>query len=138
MAIKGIEGMSFDEVNLELQNGAKFVVFHYNFSLVIISFKRTSDVYFLRPDESGFSKGLSYTLFSLLFGWWGFPWGLIYTIQSLITNLRGGRDVTAEVIASLNEAGATEPTTMTPLVCPQCQLENQAGRSFCTGCGTPL
>jgi hypothetical protein len=34
---------------------------------------------------------------SLLFGWWGLPWGLIYTPLTLWTNLSGGRDVTAEL-----------------------------------------
>ena len=37
----------------------------------------------------------AYTLVSLVFGWWGFPFGLIYTPMALITNLSGGRDVTA-------------------------------------------
>jgi hypothetical protein len=29
-------------------------------------------------------------------GWWGVPWGLIYTPLTLWTNLSGGRAVTAE------------------------------------------
>jgi hypothetical protein len=31
---------------------------------------------------------------SLLFGWWGLPWGPVYTSQSLFTNLRGGERMT--------------------------------------------
>ena len=118
MEIKGIEGLSFETLNLELQNGAKFLVFEYCFSILIVTFKRPSAVYFVRVGESGFSKGLPYSIISLILGWWGFPWGPIYTIGSLITNLRGGKDVTNEVIASFIEAGATEPATMGLLVCP--------------------
>jgi hypothetical protein len=32
----------------------------------------------------------------------GHLWGAIYTIQSLATNLGGGKDVTQEVLASLS------------------------------------
>ena len=38
---------------------------------------------------------------ALLFGWWGIPWGPIWTIGSLVTNLRGGRDITREVLQAL-------------------------------------
>lgn len=50
---------------------------------------------------SSVGKGLGFTLLSLLFGWWGIPWGPIYTIGALITNFSGGRDVTQEVSYSL-------------------------------------
>jgi len=33
---------------------------------------------------------LTYTLLSLLLGWWGIPWGPIYTVASLVRNVRGG------------------------------------------------
>ncbi len=45
--------------------------------------------------------GLPYTLLSLFIGWWGFPWGLVYTPMVLIQNLGGGNDVTAEVMSAL-------------------------------------
>ena len=32
--------------------------------------------------------GLISTSFNLIFGWWSIPWGLIYTPQSLLINLR--------------------------------------------------
>jgi len=34
-------------------------------------------------------------------GWWGIPWGPIWTISTIVTNLRGGRDVTNEVVRSM-------------------------------------
>jgi hypothetical protein len=50
--------------------------------------------------------------------WWGIPWGPIYTIQALATNLRGGKNVTHEVIASMSEAslrfhGLSSPIRLT-------------------------
>lgn len=38
-------------------------------------------------------------MLSLLFGWWGFPFGLIYTPISLFQSLSGGKDITREVMA---------------------------------------
>lgn len=35
--------------------------------------------------------GLTASLVSGLFGWWGFPWGPIWTISSICTNAAGGR-----------------------------------------------
>jgi hypothetical protein len=35
-------------------------------------------------------------------GWWGIPWGPIFSIQSLITNFKGGKDLTAEIGAAMN------------------------------------
>lgn len=101
MKIVGIEGMSPDQLRFEIQRGAKMVYFQYCISVVLITFRRSSDVYFVRDGESAVSKGLPWTLLSLVAGWWGIPWGPIFTIQSLVTNLRGGKDVTADFSARL-------------------------------------
>jgi len=34
------------------------------------------------------------SLLSLVFGWWGLPWGPVYTVQTLYKNLSGGETVT--------------------------------------------
>lgn len=97
--IKGIEHYTDQTLMQEVQRGGRFVVYEYCFSIIIMTFKRGSDVYFVRADESRFMKGLGFTMISLLFGWWGFPWGFIYTPMALFTNLGGGRDVTNEIMA---------------------------------------
>ena len=101
MNIKGLEGMTGDELGHELARGGKFVIFHYTISVLVMTFRRGSDIYFVRSGESAAAKGLPYTLLSLLAGWWGIPWGPIYTIGSLFTNLGGGKDVTNEVAQAL-------------------------------------
>ncbi len=101
-SIKGIEGMTYQQLDEELKRGGKFVVYQYCVSIVVMTFKRGSDVYFIKNGESSFAKGLLFTLISFLFGWWGIPWGPIYTIGSIVTNCSGGKDVTQEVINSLN------------------------------------
>lgn len=108
MSVKGIEGLSADQLNAELQQGAKFVIFQYCISIVIMTFKRSSPIYFIRAGESTIGKSLPFTLISLLLGWWGIPWGPIYTIGAIVNNIRGGKDVTQEVIASMNQATSQE------------------------------
>jgi hypothetical protein len=109
MRIVGIEGLTADQINFELKTGGKFVLFEYCVSILILTFKRPSSIYFVRPGQGILGKALPSTLCSLLLGWWGIPWGPIWTISSVVRNLRGGRDVTAEVVASLNapETGAS-------------------------------
>jgi hypothetical protein len=106
MKIRGIEGMSTDQLRFEIQRGAKLVFYQYCISIVVMTFRRSSDIYFIPAGESSVSKGLQWTLLSLVAGWWGIPWGPIFTIQSLATNLKGGKDVTAEISARLTSAPA--------------------------------
>jgi hypothetical protein len=100
--IKNIQGMNTDDLNRELEHGGKFVIFQYCFSIVIMTFRRSSDIYFIRAGESIFKYSIGYTLLTFIVGWWGIPWGPIYTIGSIFTNLRGGKDITQEVISSFN------------------------------------
>jgi|SRR5947209_7222951 len=101
MKIVGIEQMSSEELTFELQRGGKFVMYYYCVSLLVVTFRRGSNIHFIRAGESSVSKGLMWTLLTLVMGWWGIPWGPIYTFQSLAVNLRGGKDVTAETVNAL-------------------------------------
>jgi hypothetical protein len=103
MKIIGIEGLSERQLTLELQRGAKFVFYQYCISILVMTFKQPSDIYFIRSGESSVRKGLRFSLISLLLGWWGIPWGPIYTIGSFITNFGGGKDVTQEVLENITQ-----------------------------------
>ena len=104
--IRGIEGMKYGELDFEIQRGAKFVLFQYCISIIVVTFRRPSDIYLLRQGENAAVKGLPFTLLSLVAGWWGIPWGPIYTIQSVYNNSRGGKDVTQSVVSSLASSAA--------------------------------
>jgi hypothetical protein len=101
LKIIGIENMTPEQVKGELASGARFVIYQYCISVLVMSFKRASSIYFIRPDDNAFTKGLPFSLISLVLGWWGIPWGPIWTISTVVTNLRGGRNVTNEVVRSL-------------------------------------
>lgn len=106
--------MTPHELNFELQQGARFIVYQYCISVIFLTFKRPSKVALVRPGESRLSKGLPFVFLSLLLGWWGIPWGPIYTVQSLWVNLNGGKDVTDGVVQALQkQAGKTVSTGAT-------------------------
>lgn len=105
--ILGIEGLTDTEINFEIQRGAKFVLYQYCISLIVITFKRSSDIYFVKQGENRIAKGLPWIAISVLLGWWGIPWGPIYTVQSLVVDFRGGKDVTGELLANLKARKAS-------------------------------
>jgi hypothetical protein len=62
-------GMNPSEVRFEIERGARFVIFQYTVSIVVMTFRRNSKVLFIKPGESPISKGLPYTAMSLFLGW---------------------------------------------------------------------
>jgi hypothetical protein len=44
MKIRGIEGMSPDQLQFEIQRGARLVCYYYCVSVVVMTFRRSSDV----------------------------------------------------------------------------------------------
>lgn len=103
MVIKGVEGLTVGQVQDEVRQGGKFLVFGYCMSFLIITLRRSTDITFVRAGQSAFAAHLPYTILSLFLGWWGFPWGLVYTPMVLIENLSGGKDVTREVMSSFGD-----------------------------------
>jgi hypothetical protein len=95
MDIKGIKGLLLADIEKEVAKGAKFVYFTYCISIVVTTFRRNSDIYFVRSDENQLKYGWKYMLISFLLGWWGFPWGIVYTFKSLFD---GDENVTCDVM----------------------------------------
>jgi hypothetical protein len=105
--IHGIDRMTLQEVDRQIEAGRRFVFYEFCISLIIATLRRPTGVYFLRADEIGFLRGLPYSLLSLLLGWWGLPWGFIYTPLAILTNMSGGRDTTPQIRALLQTEWAT-------------------------------
>lgn len=111
MKIKGMEGYTHTDVENEVRRGAKFVMYQYCISVIFMTFKRPSSIYFIPSHRGPYVNGLLFTALSTVLGWWGIPWGPIYTIESLWVNSTGGRDVTREVMESV---AFPEAATMSP------------------------
>ncbi len=104
MKIQGIDNMTGEDIERELRHGGRFVMFTYTISILVMTFRRPSDVHFIKAGRGAFGKGIGCSMVSLILGWWGIPWGPIYTIGSIFTNCSGGKDVTQDVLASLRGA----------------------------------
>jgi hypothetical protein len=99
MKIKNIDGLSAEDLQKLVNDGSRFVYYKWTVSAIILTFNRTSGVYLVHQNENRKVKGLAFTLASFFFGWWGIPAGPKHTIDSIMTNLRGGKDVTDEVMS---------------------------------------
>ncbi|HEX9059232.1 MAG TPA: S41 family peptidase [Clostridia bacterium] len=101
LKVVGIEGMSLEQVMNEVNRGGTFVYFFRCVSAILLTQKTPTNIYFIKSGEKPSQYHLKHTIFSMLFGWWGFPWGIIWTISCIGTNFSGGVDVTQEVISAL-------------------------------------
>jgi tetratricopeptide (TPR) repeat protein len=89
-----LEDYSAEEIREEVERGARIVAYVYCVSFLVVTFKRATRPYLIKGGHGRLGPGLPWALLTLLFGWWGFPWGLIYTPMALWQTLRGGVDLT--------------------------------------------
>jgi len=57
-------------------------------SIGILSFRFDSNFYI--SSTNNFWRGFCYVLPTIILGWWGIPFGPIWTVQALLKNFRGG------------------------------------------------
>jgi hypothetical protein len=110
MRVRGVEKLTLEQVQAEMALGGRFVFYEYCVSVIVATMRRPSDVYFLPANDLGVIRGLPYVLLSLFFGWWGIPFGVLYTPMTIFTNLCGGRELseaaTIEVLILLQTSHA--------------------------------
>ena len=98
MIIENFPSTHYKKLKKAVDNGGKFVTFRYCVGLIIILNRGNSGIFYISSYKQGILIGMKYTLITLLLGWWFFPTGPMHTIISLITNLRGGEDITGLVL----------------------------------------
>ena len=97
----GTGGKSVREVVTGMAAGGRLVVFQYVFSLLVITFRRNTSIHYIPPGRSGVGAAFRWSLIPLCFGWWGIPWGIIFTIAAVWRNTAGGVDVTEPILAQM-------------------------------------
>ncbi|HEX4877402.1 MAG TPA: hypothetical protein VFV31_12075 [Chitinophagaceae bacterium] len=102
MKINNTQGLSAEALREEVKNGGRFVHFQYTVSFLAGTYKGESVVRYIRPGENAFRKAAFFTIITLLLGWWGVPSGPRHTLNALRTNWRGGKNVTDEVMATID------------------------------------
>lgn len=66
----------------------RLTLMQYVISVVIMTFKRGAAGIWCSRCRA--SEARKWSSLSLLLGWWGFPWGIIYTLEAIYANIFGG------------------------------------------------
>jgi hypothetical protein len=93
--------MTRQELLNEIKLGARFVRYAYCFSIIFLTYSRQTEPRFIPAGRSKVIAGLPWTTLVVFTGWWGLPWGPIRTVQCIVRNMRGGHDITDDVVNSL-------------------------------------
>lgn len=101
--LKKTAGSSLNDIYQAIKQDGKFVVYPYCVSIIALTFRLMSPPHFIKPYEATSKYRRKYTVYSLLFGWWGIPSGPIYTTEALLFHKRnkGELDITEEVLKKL-------------------------------------
>lgn len=95
--------MSPEQLRARVRAGSRCVRFECCVSFLIATLRRQSPVYLTNSWQERYLRGLGYSTLALLLGIWGVPWGIVWTARAVWTNLTGGTDVTAEVLAGFGD-----------------------------------
>lgn len=66
----------------------RYVIFRHVISFIVVTQRNGHQGVFC--SSCGAKQALKSSLLTWMLGWWGFPWGPIYSIQALVWNLFGG------------------------------------------------
>ena len=66
----------------------RYVIYRYVISIIFMTYRHVYQGVFC--SKCGAKKAYKAALLTWLFGWWGFPWGPVYSVQALHRNILGG------------------------------------------------
>ena len=104
----GTHGKTVRQIVNEVAAGGRLVVFQYVFSVLVMTFRRNTGIHYIAPGQSAAGLAFQWSLIPWLFGWWGFPWGFIYTPAALWRNTAGGVDVSEPILAHVIGPGEAD------------------------------
>lgn len=95
--------LTFEQVMECRKTGGKFVVYEYLFPRPIFPpVKRISRIYYIDSKEKANKYSFKYNLMTLIWGWWGLPFGPSYT-YSVVKHNKTGTDFTDDVLENLTK-----------------------------------
>ncbi|NVK03221.1 MAG: hypothetical protein HWD92_00300 [Flavobacteriia bacterium] len=98
------EHLTYEEMFKRIEVGAKLVMFRYIVSVPLLgSYDNDSDVYYVRSNEEAVAIGKKFTRITRWFGWLNPMTGIQQSMNAIQLNKRGGRDMTKDILANLNE-----------------------------------
>jgi hypothetical protein len=95
------KGYTIQQIKNVIQDGGKFITYGYCISLFAFTLRLTSSSYLITSNEDIRKYKGKYNIISFILGWWGLPYGPIYTIDMIKMNNKGGADVTDVILPKL-------------------------------------
>lgn len=88
--------------DVSLTYDSQVVQYQSCMSFIVITYENPT-AYIPESSPQRIGINLLATVITLLIGWWGFPWGPVYSVRSLYRNARGGvKTPVSELIAALD------------------------------------
>ncbi|MEO5912782.1 MAG: hypothetical protein ABIS50_01005 [Luteolibacter sp.] len=85
-----------------VMEGKRYVIYPYVASMLVLTFRRSmGSVRVIETGDWPMGPLFGATVIPTFFGWWGFPWGLIWSPMVLANLWRGGRDATKDILADV-------------------------------------
>ncbi|HET6574887.1 MAG TPA: hypothetical protein VFG68_14875 [Fimbriiglobus sp.] len=112
--IRGLGHVPAGDLCRLLSGSQRCVRFECCVSVVVVTFHYRTAIYLTDSRRSRFLYGLAYSLMTLAFGPWGVPWGPILTVRAVWANLRGGEDMTAQILSRLGSCELSPPPKPAP------------------------
>ena len=82
-----------------VMNGRRLVIYPYVFSIVVMTLRRNmAGVHVVETGKWPMGQLMGASLITSLFGWWGLPFGIIWSFINLFHLWNGGRDLTKSVL----------------------------------------
>ena len=102
-----------ESISAHIREGWKCVRFEFCVSFLVATIRCQSAPLLTANWRDRVVWALGYSALALLLGPWGIPWGPVWTIRAVWTNLTGGVDATDEVLAHLTVVvpGSPGPTS---------------------------
>lgn len=84
---------------IKIMSDTELKRYQFCLSFLFISFKKKSKYYI---SDYHFTKciGFAHSMLTCVLGWWGLPWGPIYTVQVILNNIKGGEKITVHELLS--------------------------------------
>jgi hypothetical protein len=94
--------MTFEQLVSSCEKGSKLVAYLFLIPRPIFPpIQRVSKIFLVNPDEHT-THSIKYNLINLIWGWWGLPFGPVFTYTAIKQN-RTGIDFTEDVLANLDK-----------------------------------
>jgi hypothetical protein len=97
-------GQNREDVLRSMERGAIVVRYPYVISAVLVSFALESRAVLIERPAQRYTGTIPYLLLTLVFGWWGVPWGPIFTAKAVWCLMRGGEEITDSIHEELQSS----------------------------------